>query len=223
MKKHRLTIYALVACSVLYYTEQYIGVSYAYKASLKVFLFFIFPLLGIYRMKETRIRDFLGLEHVRWVDIKLGLMIGGIAFLTLIGLAVLFVPMIDFVSMRGELAHKLQVTKKTFIFVGLYITFINSFLEEIFFRGVLLLSYLRNKQKVFGILFSAILFGVYHMAMFQTWFPPLLVVLCVLGLIFVGISFNLINIKTKSFINSWIIHIIADSAIMLVGYKMLYM
>jgi membrane protease YdiL (CAAX protease family) len=222
-KKYYVTIYGLIACGILYYIEQYVGVSYAYKASLKVLLFLLIPWFGIRKLEDTSTKVLLGLDHMKWRDIKLGVVVGGLAFVSLVGLAFIFVPMIDFVSMREELANKLHVTKTTFVFVGLYITFINSLLEEVFFRGVLLMSYLKKGQRIFGICFSAILFGIYHMAMFQTWFPPVLVALCVVGLILVGVGFNLINMKTKTFVNSWIIHIIADSAIMLIGYKMLYM
>lgn len=218
-----LLLYGLLACSFLYMIEQGIGVSYAIKAGFKIVLFLCVPLVFMQKAGHDSLREILGLDHIDLKDVNMGIKIGLIAFGVLIALGVFFAPTIDFDSIRQELSEKLHVTVRSFIFVGLYITFVNSLLEELFFRGFLYGFLKRSGWSTVAMFFSSLLFGVYHMAMFQTWLSPGLVILCVIGLIIVGIFFNYINNKTSTFLNSWIIHIIADSAIMLFAFKMLYM
>jgi membrane protease YdiL (CAAX protease family) len=218
----KVSLYSLLACGLLYYIEQGVGVAYVIKASLKIVLFLVMPILMMLYSKEVKIGDLLGLRHMNFKSLKLGLIVGGVSFVSLILLGTLFAPMIDFESLRLELSEKLHVTKGVFLFIALYITFVNSLLEEFFFRGFMYLSISKDHKKA-GMLFSALLFGLYHMAMFQTWFPTWLVALCVVGLVGVGLFFNWVNDRSKTFMNSWVIHIIADSAIMIFAYKMLYL
>ena len=218
----RVSLYSLLACGLLYYIEQGVGVAYVIKASLKIVLFLVIPCLMMGYSKEIKIGDLLGIRHMSFKSLKLGLIIGGLSFVSLILLGTLFAPMIDFDSLRLELSEKLHVTKGVFLFIALYITLVNSLLEEFFFRGFMYLSISKDHKKA-GMFFSALLFGLYHMAMFQTWFPRWLVAVCVVGLICVGLFFNWVNDRSRSFMNSWVIHIIADSAIMIFAYKMLYL
>jgi membrane protease YdiL (CAAX protease family) len=218
-----IVLYGLVACGLLYVVEQGMGVSYVIKASLKVLLFLGLPLLGLKMKGGETVKHVLGLEHIRLKDIRRGIKLGLVAFVALIALGVFFAPTIDFTSIRTEIGDKLKVTAKTFLFVGLYITFVNSLLEELFFRGFLYLGLDQGGWPKVAMFFSSILFGIYHMAMFQTWFSKGLVALCVFGLILVGMFFNYVNRRTHTFLNSWVIHIIADSAIMIFAFKMLYM
>ncbi|TAH63854.1 MAG: CPBP family intramembrane metalloprotease, partial [Gottschalkiaceae bacterium] len=102
-------------------------------------------------------------------------------------------------------------------------TFINSFLEEFFFRGFIFLNLYKLGFKKGAYIFSSILFSLYHIGIFKNWFNPLLIILAVSGLISVGFIFNYIDTKSKSFINSWIVHILADAAIMLIGLRMFNM
>ena len=104
--------------------------------------------------------------------------------------------------------------------VGIYITLGNSFLEEFFFRGFIFLNLYNQGYKKIAYIYSSLLFGVYHIAIFKTWFSPLLTVLALLGLVIAGIVFNWIDTKSENFINSWIVHILADSAIIIIGMGM---
>lgn len=223
MKKIHIVLYALLTCGILYYIEQGVGISYGYKAALKVILFLVIPLFMLLKSQEGTLRHIIGIDHVKFKDIKRGLLIGAGAFIGMVLLAFIFHQSIDFESIRIEIDEKLHVTKTTFVFVGLYITLVNSLLEELFFRGFIFLTLHKAGGKKLAMWFSAILFGCYHMAMFQTWFPPALVLLCVVGLVAVGLFFNWINLRTKTFLNSWLVHIIADAAIMIIGFRMLYL
>ncbi|MBZ9635369.1 CPBP family intramembrane metalloprotease [Clostridium sp. FP1] len=102
----------------------------------------------------------------------------------------------------------------------MYITFGNSFLEEYFFRGFYLLKSYELKSKKFAYIYSSLLFGVYHIAIFKTWFNSGLVGLALIGLISIGFIFNWLDTRSKNFINSWLVHILADSAIIIIGLRM---
>jgi len=223
MKKWTLIAYALLACGILYYVEQGVGVTYAIKAGLKGILFIGVPLGYFIFWRKQSFKRFLGLDHISRDTIVKGIVIGVGAFVGMVLLATVFSPMINFSDIRQELADKLHVTAGTYLAVGMYIIFINSLFEELFFRGIVFLKLEELGHRKHAMVFSSVLFGVYHMAMFRTWFPPMLVALCVGGLICVGLLFNWINSQSKTFINSWIVHILADLGIIIIGYKMLYM
>ncbi len=121
----------------------------------------------------------LGLQHIKIRDLKTGFIIGAAVFIIIAAAYFLLGSMIDFNAIKNELETKLKITASTFIFVGLYITFINSFIEELFFRGYIFLNLYKAGFRKTGFTVSSFLFGLYHMAIFQTWFPlPLIILFC---------------------------------------------
>lgn len=62
-----------------------------------------------------------------------------------------------------------HINEKTFTIIFLYIMFGNSLLEEYFFRGII---YYQASQisKPFAYLLSALMFSLYHIVIFSTWF-----------------------------------------------------
>jgi membrane protease YdiL (CAAX protease family) len=115
---------------------------------------------------------------------------------------------------------KSKITAANFIFIAIYITLGNSLLEEFFFRGFIFLNLRQLGKEKFAYLFSALLFAIYHISIFQSWFTLPLMLLSLFGLFTIGIVFNWLNTKTNTIINSWIVHIFADLAIILIGLKL---
>jgi membrane protease YdiL (CAAX protease family) len=189
---------------------------------MKVILFIALPLLYAKICGEGTILHFLRLDNVRKKDLKTGLVLGISAFVIILSAYGVLGWMIDFSGIKNELQTKLKITASTFIFVGLYVTFINSFIEEFFFRGFVFLNIYQLGYKKTASIFSAFLFGLYHIAIFKTWFPLPITLLIIASLVTVGIVFNHLNIKTRNFLNSWIAHIIADMAIIIIGLKLFY-
>ncbi len=60
------------------------------------------------------------------------------------------------------------------------------------------------------------------MAIFKTWFSLPLTVLAVFSLVAVSFIFNYINSESKTIFNSWIIHILADAAIIIIGINLFF-
>lgn len=216
-------IYSVISCYIMYYIEQEIGISYLPKSAIKIISFVIIPIFLIMKVKREKIFDYLHLKGLKIRNLNSGFLIGIMGALAIISLGFTLSGYIDFDSLRLELAEKLNITKNIFILVALYITFVNSFIEEFFFRGFVYLNMENSIAKIPRMIFSGVLFGMYHMGIFLTWFDSWLIMLCVLALSLVGILLCYINGKTKNFLNSWLIHIIGDGAILTYGYFMMYM
>ena len=220
MNKKYIITSSLITCIILYFVEQVLGVNYAVKTLSKVVLFILIPYLYIKIVKKSTLREELNFRKLDKKHLKLGFLFGISSFLIILAAYFLVGQYINFDSIASELQSKSKITPANFIFVGLYITFGNSFLEEFFFRGFIFLSLYELKSKRLAYVYSSVLFGLYHIAIFKTWFNVGLIGLSLFGLIAVGFIFNWLDTKSENFINSWIVHILADSAIILIGCRM---
>lgn len=220
MKKAYIIVVSLIACIILYLFEQVLTVNYITKTIAKLILFIGIPYIYLKLVKKSSVKDGLNLRRFETSTLKLGLILGAVSFAVIIGVYFVLRGYIDFSGIVQELQFKSKVTPSNFIFVGLYITFGNSFLEEFFFRGFIFLNLFNQGSKKLAYIYSSVLFSVYHIAIFKTWFNPLLIGLTLFGLISIGIIFDWLDNKTESFINSWIVHALADSAVIIIGMKM---
>ncbi len=218
MKNKTIIFYSLFVASLLYYIEQDIGVDYVSKTVLKIFLFLVIPF--IYTFKTARSMEKELETETKPNQIRYGLIVGLLSFIAIFVAYNLLGRFIDLGSIQNELQNKLGITAMNFIFVGLYITFVNSLLEEYFFRNFIFLSIFKSHRKIFAYIYSSALFSLYHIAIFAKWFEPAITIICIVGLFTIGLIYNFINSKKKNFVNSWIAHMMADSAIILIGLNM---
>lgn len=201
-RENILFLYAVVACAVLFFVEQVFVLPYPIKSVLKIVLFLAIPLVWTRQW------------WVKRGEIKLSAIVGGISFLgVLLGYWIL--PL-DPMKLSSELAT-IGVDAGNFIFVGLYIIFINSLLEEHFFRGTLFLTAPSWKRGIA----SASLFAIYHIAIIGSWFTPLQIALSLITLFGIGIIFNELDERAKSILPSWTAHMAADLAVILIGMRLL--
>lgn len=220
MKNRYIIVSSLIACILLYFVEQVLVVSYLVKTVLKIMFFIIIPFIY---MKFIKIQSPSNAEKYKNTDkyhLKMGFLFGSLSFLIILITYYLLRNVVDLQSISYELQNKSKITASSFIFVGLYITLGNSFLEEYFFRGFVFLNLYEHKSKKFAYIYSSLLFGLYHIAIFKTWFSIELIGLALIGLITVGFIFNWLDTKSRNFFNSWIVHVLADSAIILIGLRM---
>lgn len=208
--KQFVIVYAVIVCLSLFLFEQVIDVTYGIKTGFKILLFAVIPLLFVWKT-----RSFTLVKNVDKKGLLLGFVCGIFSFLVVLGAYFLFQGVIDTDAILQSLESK-NITASTFIFIGLYITFGNSFLEEFFFRGFVFFG-LVEKSKWFASIFSAGLFALYHLAMIAGWFNLPLTLLSLVGLFIIGLTFNFLNLQSKSMLNSWMVHIFADIAIILIG------
>jgi membrane protease YdiL (CAAX protease family) len=222
LKTKYIYVSSLLACLLLYYVEQVLAVDYLLKTITKVILFTAIPWWYYQLNKGQRLRTRKEEKNGRAVlgSTKLGLLLGIVAGTIILLTYSLLQGALNLPAIALELQEKAKVTPTNFLLVGLYITFGNSFLEEFFFRGYIFLSLYRLGQRSLAYIWSSLLFSLYHLAIFRTWFSPWLIGLALLGLLCVGFVFNWMDTRNNNWLNSWLTHILADAAIMLIGLRM---
>ena len=122
---------------------------------------------------------------------------------------------IDLNNISAVLENNLGISKENFIFVSLYISFFNSLLEELFFRGF---SFLTLKK--YSYIISAFAFSIYHVSILANWFNPIIYIIFITGLFVTGLFFNLLNDRYDNIYNSWIVHMAANISINIIGFMM---
>jgi uncharacterized protein len=220
MRKRYIVIWSLAACIMLYILEQTLTVDYAAKTAAKVLLLTAAPYIYLKLSKKPKIMEGLNLVKLGKSNFRLELFLGAASFTGVIGMYFLLGGFIDFDIILQELRTKAQINVSNYVFIGAYIILGNSFIEEFFFRGFVFLNLFNQGYKKLAYIYSSVLFGVYHIAMLNTWVSPLLLGLAVLGLTIVGVVFNWLDSRSGSIANSWIVHILADCAVIAIGLKM---
>ena len=207
---------AVICCGIMALVDGVLRPGYAVKSVIKIAVFAVLPLLLTYAcglMSPKEIFRFR--KHGFGVALGLGL---GIYALILGGWAVLR-NWIDFSGIADSLTSNAGVTKENFLYVSLYISFVNSLLEEFFFRGFVFGNLKQNRS--FAYCFSAATFSLYHVAMMIGWFSPALFLLVMVGLVIGGMIFNRLNEKLDTIYCSWLTHMFANFAINTIGFMLL--
>ena len=109
------------------------------------------------------------------------------------------------------------ITKSNFLYVTLYISILNSFLEEFFFRGYGFITLKKYTKKRFAYIFSPILFAIYHIGMLINSFNPAIIILLIIGLFIGGCIFNYLNEKNNNIYVSRLVHMFCNLGINTVG------
>lgn len=213
-------VLAIFTIGFLSYFDGVLKPSYWYKSLVKGALFSTVVLLYCRIFQDDLIR----VLHIRKKLPSGKLLI--FMFLVYAGIICAYLILkdqIDLSGIRESLLNKEGLTKKNFPFIFSYIIIVNSFLEEGFFRGFLYHAFADNGRKVTGMLVSSFLFAIYHLGIVATWFHPLILLLCIAGLMGAGIFLQLICEREDNLLASWIVHGFANLAINTIGVFMLFM
>ena len=206
---------AVFCCGIMAVVDGIIQPGYALKSATKLGLFLLVPFLvsrlgdklrfgRLFRFRRESILPALGLGLGVY-----GLILGGYFLLR---------NRIDFSGIADSLSSGAGVNKDNFLFVSLYISFINSLLEEFFFRGFLFSNLKQSAGRAFAYGFSALMFSLYHVAMMIGWFHPAITLLLIIGLVAGGMIFNYLNEKQENICTSWLVHMCANFAINTIGF-----
>ncbi len=217
MKKKQcwsVVLLVLLGCGIMALVDGLWKLDYWPKSGLKLLLFLLLPLLYSKRAG--------GLELGRLFSIKKQELLPAVAlgagvYTLIVGGYFLLRGVFDFSKVTGALTADIGVTGENFLWVALYISFVNSLLEEFFFRGFAFLGIRKLGQEKLAWFFSAGAFALYHIAMMGGWFSPLLLGLMIAGLFVGGLIFNFLNARSGSIWPSWLLHICANFAINTVG------
>ncbi len=225
-KASGIIVLVIICCVFMALIETIIEPAYIVKSALKVAVFLLLPLVYA-KITHTKLLD----EFFK-ID-KRGMMklfvLGSFIYAVILGAYTLTKNFFDYASLVQSLSADQKVNSGSFIGVALYISFCNSFLEEFFFRFVAFLeefffrfvAFIRLSKytaRKIAYIFSSGMFAVYHIAMIGMSFPPLMLLLALIGLAIGGLLFDYVDSKNENIYHSWVIHMFADFAIMTIWY-----
>jgi uncharacterized protein len=163
-KSTLILIYALIACILLYITENIYHPVYSVQMIQKVVSFLVVPLILAYIWKQRVGRA----GKMSRTSVIYGVSLG-LASMVVIGVTYIFLrDMIDWSAIGASMEAR-GITETTFVAVFLYIMFGNSLLEEYFFRGIVHYQ-MSSISRVGAYALSSLMFSLYHITIFGTWF-----------------------------------------------------
>lgn len=211
-------IYSIFAVVVLVSLEQIFGLQYISKQVARIFLFVLIPLAIIYFARESSVRKEIQFELPTIKELKIPLIASLVIFVGTIGGYFVIQFMFDATKVIEGL-EDIGIGMHNVWLWAIYLSFVNSLIEEFFFRGYIYFA-LEKKSTTLAMVVSSIMFSAYHMVLMILLFNVWTVLFTIVGLFIVGLFLAYMNRFGKSFINSWIIHISADIAIVLIGIYM---
>lgn len=216
-KTFALCAVVVAFCAVMAIVEVALKPGYFAKSAVKMILFLALPVLYALFDKELKLKPLFAIDKK---GIRFASVLCIAVYILILGGYLLLKDVFDFSAITDALASNIGVSRDNFIFVSLYISFVNSFLEEFFFRGFAFLTLKRVSGKRFAYLFSAGCFAVYHIAMMTGWFSVGAFLLIMAGLFAGGLIFNYLNEKSGTIYPSWLVHMFANFAINTVGFML---
>ncbi len=209
----------VLACVIMYLVEMVISPVYIVKSIIKIIVFlgavFAFRLL-------SRQPTLKGLFNINSKKEGVAAAVMGVLVVAAIFIGYYVCSgLIDVNTVVGGLSRKENISRDNFIFVAVYICFVNSFLEEMLFRGLGFMVLKKYMKFWIANTFSAIIFSAYHVAIIGSWFSFEVFVLIIIGLALCGLLFNALDNRYNSIFPSWIVHLSANIAINIIGYMML--
>ena len=217
MKKQISIIVGIIlfSCIVMAIVDGVIQPGYAVKSAIKLILFLALPLIYSHFDKALDLKE---LFRPNKKGFKIALCLCIPIYVIIVGGYLLLKGVFDFSAVTGALTDGVGVNRDNFVFVSIYISFINSLLEEFFFRGFAFLGLIKLSSRKTAYIFSSLAFAVYHVAMMTGWFSPVVFVIILAGLFVGGMIFNFLNEKSGNIYTSWLVHMFANFAINTIGF-----
>lgn len=212
-KQWYVILSVLICAFAMSYVDGIIQPPYAVKSAIKIVLFLMVPLVGY--QKDWKQIQCLFVPNKREFGIALAL--GAGVYGVILGGYLVLTKVYDISDLVLKLTANAGVDADNFVFVSIYISLVNSMLEEFVFRGFafLTLKHVSTRQFAYG--FSAVIFALYHygmMAAGNLWISLLALAVLVIG----GYLFNWLNERSGNIITSWLVHMCANLAINTVGF-----
>ena len=210
-----IMLIVIVFCGIMAVVDGIFMADYFIKSVIKLVLFIGTPFLYSLIDKDIRLIE---LFKPNKKGIKTAIFLCVPVYIIIVGGYFLLKDVFDFSNITVSLTENIGVTGKNFIYVSIYISFVNSLLEEFFFRGFAFLSLKTVISTKIAYVFSSAIFALYHIAFMIGWFPPVAFILVMAGLFVGGMCFNYLNSKSGNIYTSWFVHMFANFAINTVGF-----
>ena len=216
-KSFAIITIAVVCCIAMALVDGFWQPGYFIKSAIKILLFLVAPVIYSLLNKDIKLLSVLKPDKKGF---KTAFLLAVPLYFLIIGAYLLLKNVFDFSPITTALTGDVGVTRDNFIFVALYISFVNSLLEEFFFRGFIFLGLKKIIELRSAHIISAFLFSVYHIAIMSGWFSLPIFILSMVGLFAGGIVFNLLNSKFNNIYISWLVHMFANFAINTIGLSL---
>lgn len=217
MRKLKISLLVIIACIVMGIVDAVIQPGYAAKSAIKIVMFLLIPIGYCILDKEVSIAKLLKPDKKGFV---IALCLGATVYVVILGAYLLFKNVFDFSALTTSLGETTGVNKSNFIWVAIYISFVNSLLEEFFFRGFSFITLKRFATRRFAYIFSSSLFALYHIAMMIGWFGVPVILISLAGLFLGGLIFNKFDEKNENIYLSWLVHMFANFATNTIGFML---
>lgn len=220
ISNHKKAVY--IAASVLAFSifvdliDAVIQPNYFVKIPIKLVFFLALPLV-FFLVNKAELGEFKKLFVFRKQGLVKSLLLGAAVYAVILAAYFLLRGVIDFSRVTSSLTEGMGITADNFIYVSLYISLMNSFLEEFFFRGYGFITLKKYTSRKLAYIFSSGVFAVYHIGMLIGMFGFGALALLMFGLIAGGCIFNYLNEKNENIYSSWFVHMFANFAINTVG------
>ncbi len=122
----------------------------------------------------------------------------------------------------ADTIYKKGMNRKNIIFVYAYIAIVNSFIEELMFRGIGYIELKKHIPERYACSISAMLFALYHIAIVNGAVNIWLTVLSVLALYIAGVVLNKMDKKTDTIIPSYMVHSLSNWILNIIGYLIVF-
>jgi CAAX protease family protein len=210
--KKTIIAYFLVCLLILYMIEQILMIPYIIKTIIKIPMFTLFPyIIQRYILKSKfsiRIKKSEQKNILLW-SVSIFVIIFAVSFV--------LKSFLDIEAISSDFSDRMILSNRDMILAGVYTIFVNSLIEEFFFRGFIFQGLLRQGRHKSAYIVSSAAFAVYHVSIFEAWFSIELMMFMLLGLFTGGLIFAYFVKKTESILASWFIHVSADLALIIFG------
>lgn len=216
-KKISIMSSILLFSMAITFIDAFVHPNYFVKIPIKILFFLALPMVFFMKNKEA-FADFKKLFVFKTGGILKALLLGLGVYTVIVGGYFLTRNIIDYSNVTSSLTEGMGITAKNFLYVSLYISLMNSFLEEFFFRGFGFITLKKYTRRKVAYLFSSALFAIYHVGMLVGMFHFGVLLLLLFGLIIGGCFFNYLNEINDNVYPSWFVHMFANFAINTVGF-----
>ena len=215
MRRTNIPILVIIACVIMSVVDAVIQPGYIIKSIIKIVLFLLIPIIYSLFKKDYGISKIMKPDKNGFL---FAFVLGIVIYIIILSAYFIFRNVFDFSALTESLNETTGVNKTNFLWVAIYISFINSLLEEFFFRGFAFLTLKKVTTKTFAYIFSSGAFALYHIAMMIGWFGVPVILISLLGLFIGGWIFDKFDDKKDNIYLSWLVHMFANFAINTIGF-----
>ncbi len=216
-KKWYIIISVIVFSLAVTFIDAFVHPPYFSKIPIKILFFLALPML-FFVIHRDEWREFKVMFRIRKKGFLVSIFLALGVYAVIVGGYFLTRGFIDFGGVTSSLSEGMGITADNFLWVALYISVMNSFLEEFFFRGFGFITLKKFANAKFAAFFSPVLFAFYHIGMMIGMFHPAALALMLVGLVIGGLIFGALNDKLGNIYPSWLVHMAANVAINTVGF-----